>query len=547
MTSERTPLIPKPSGVVEMSNRDFWLLLTGIWTTTFIGSVDGTIVATLLGPMASSFESMQLAQWIGSAYLLSVCCFTPLYGRLCNIIGRRTSSILASSIFAIGTTLCGVAQTMNQLIFFRALAGVGGGGMTVVGSVIMSDIVPLKSRGLYQGFANLLFGLGGAIGAPLGGWLGDTIGWRAAFFLQGPVLACGLVLMYLEIREPEFIISAPKDGLWAKVKRVDFAGPFALAVSLGCFLVSLSYKTSAHLPWSNPQVYGYLAASVSCMILFIAVEAYAVPEPVMPLSMLKMRTPGWVALNNFLVAVLSFSTIYTVPLYFTAFLLRSSSNAGAHLIPNSVAVAVGSLLAGWYMRKTGKYWWYQFFASSGLVIANVGLVSWNHNTPEWIYYITLIPSGFAFASVLTTTLLALFASVSRDNIPIATGVSYLFRTAGQVLGVALSSTLLQGLLASNLRARITGENADETIEKILDSVSVIRYLPPDIRAKATESWGIALRGVFYAQLAVAVILFLSVIPIGEHPLPDRAEKSPVDEEATPVGVATNNNTQAANA
>ncbi|KAJ7718948.1 MFS general substrate transporter [Mycena maculata] len=518
MATEQTPLVPKAPA--EASRLDFALLMTGIWSLVFISSLNATIVATLISTIGSSLESMQLSSWIGTAYLLALCAFTPLYGRLANIVGRRPSILFAGTLFGLGTILCGFAQNMTQLIAFRALAGIGGGGMTVVGSVIVSDSVPLKSRGLYQGFANLLFGLGGAIGAPLGGWLGDTIGWRTAFLCQSPFLVFGLYLLYLKVREPAVVLAAAGTSIYAKLKRIDYAGSASLVLALLTFLVGMSFKTTAAYEWEDPHVWAFLTAGVVFACLFVLIELKYAVEPIMPITMLKRRTPGFVALNNFLLSVLSFSTIYNTPLYFTAARLRTSANAGSHLIPNSVCVAIGSLFAGWYMRKTGRYWKLQAFAGLGVVAANVSLASWNANTPEWVLYTTLMPSGFGFATTLTTTLLALIASVPRDDIPLATGVSYLFRTTGQVLGVSLSAALTQTLLARNLRARITGADAADIITKILDSTAYIHTLPADLRDKATTSWALALRTVFYCQIVLAVSLFLSLLPIEEHSLPD---------------------------
>ncbi|KAF8209329.1 MFS general substrate transporter [Mycena galopus ATCC 62051] len=522
MATERTPLVAK--GPAEASRRDFGLLMTGIWSLIFIGSLDATIVATLIGTIGSSFEAMQLSSWIGTAYLLSLCAFTPLYGRLANILGRRPSMLFAGTLFGVGTVLCGCAQNIWQLIACRALAGMGGSGMTVVGSVIMSDSVPLKSRGLYQGFANLLFGLGGAIGAPLGGWLGDTIGWRAAFLYQSPFLAASLLLLYLKIREPELVLAAANTGVFAKLKRIDYAGSVGLVATLLTFLLGMHFKSTVGYAWEDRRVWSLLTAAAVFAFLFVLVELKFAAEPVMPIAILKRRTPGFVALNNFLIAVLSFSTLYNTPLYFTAARLRTSANAGAHLIPNSVFVAMGSLLAGWYMRKTGRYWTFQAISSLGLVTANLILVSWNPDTPEWLLYLTLAPSGFGFASVLTTTLLALIASVPCDDIPLATGISYLFRTTGQVLGVSLSATLTQTLLARNLRARIQDE---DVVAKILDSTAYIHTLPADLQEKATTSWALALRTVFCCQVGLAVAVFLSLLPVEECVLADTVEADTV--------------------
>ncbi|KAK7036010.1 MFS general substrate transporter [Favolaschia claudopus] len=526
MATETTPLLAKRPE--DASRWDFALLMTGIWSLVFIGSVDATIVATLISTIGSSLKSMQLSSWIGTAYLLSLCAFTPLYGRLANILGRRPSMLFAATLFGVGTALCGLARNMWELLICRALAGMGGSGMTVVGSVIMSDSVPLKSRGLYQGFGNLLFGLGGAIGAPLGGWLGDTIGWRAAFLCQSPVLAFGLLLLFLKIREPELVLAAANTGIWFKLKRIDYAGSASLIATILTFLLGMHFKSTMGDDWSHPRVWASLMASAVSLCVFLLVEFKVAAEPVMPLTMLKRRTPGFVALNNFLIAVLTFSTLYNVPLYFTAARLRTSADAGAHLIPNSVFVAIGSLLAGWYMRKTGRYWTFQAVASLCIIAANLILVSWNPRTSEWVLYLTLAPSGFGFAAVLTTTLLALIASVPRDDIPLATGISYLFRTTGQVLGVSLSATLTQALLARNLRARIPDEN---TVSKILDSTAYIHTLPEELQLKAMESWALALRTVFYCQIGLAVGIFLSCLPIEEYSLPDTVKGEPAKHTA----------------
>ncbi|KAJ7723306.1 MFS general substrate transporter [Mycena maculata] len=523
MTNERTPLVGQPRA--EATRLDFALLMTGVWSLSFISSLDSTVVATLISTIGSSLESMQLSSWIGTAYLLSLCACTPLYGRLTNVLGRRPTILFAGTLFGMGTILCGFAKNMFQLIAFRALAGIGGSGMTVVGSVIVSDSVPLKSRGLYQGFSNLLFGLGGAIGPPLGGWLGDTIGWRAAFLCQSPFLVFGLFLLYLKVQEP-MLTGTPSTTISEKLKRVDYAGPTSLALMLSTFLIGMNFKTTAGYQWADTRVWGFLIAAAVSTCVFLLVELKLAVEPVMPITMLNRRTPGFVALNTFLLSVLSYSTFYNAPLFFTAVLLRTSADAGAHLISNSVCVASGSLFAGWYMRKTGRYWLLQVLAAISVVAANFILASWNRKTPEWVLYTTLMPSGFGFASLLTTNLVALFASVQRDEIPLATGISYLFRTMGQVLGVSLSGALTQTLLARNLRARITGEGADDIIARILASTAYIHTLPPDLREKATTSWARTLSTVFLCQIVLALGLFLSALPIEERALPDTVDGPP---------------------
>ncbi|KAJ7643072.1 MFS general substrate transporter [Mycena polygramma] len=525
--TERTVLLPA-STTPRRQNRA--LLFLGLYSLVFISSLDATIVATLISTIGSSLESMQLSSWIGTAYLLTFCGFTPLYGRLANLFGRRPSILFAGTVFGLGTVLCGFATDMFQLILFRALAGVGG-GMTVVGSIIISDSVPLRSRALYQGIANITFAFGGAVGAPIGGWLGAAIGWRAAFIAQAPFLMLAIFLLYREVREPPFITAnVDKSSFAAKLARIDYVGSASLVLALLSFLVGMHFQTTAGYGWGNPRVWGFLAASAIITGGFVVIELYFAAEPVMPLRMLKIRTPGFSNLNMFLLSVFNFSTIYNTPLYFTAARLRTSTDAGIHLIPFSVTIALGSVYTGWYMHKTGRYWWIQAYACLTLVVTSVGLAFWDATTPEWILYTTLVPFGFGFAALSTTTLLALISSVAQNDIPIATGLLYLSRVMGQVLGVSLSAALTQALLARSLRDRITGPGAAEIITKILASTEYIHTLPPHLQREAAASWMSALHMVFVGQIVLGMAVFLSALPIEENGLPGKMVDSDSDSD-----------------
>ncbi|KAF7363142.1 MFS general substrate transporter [Mycena venus] len=534
MPTERTPLVPKSPG--DAGSLDFVLMIMGILSFAFLSSLDGTIVATLLSTIGSSLQSMQFSSWVGTAYLLSRTASTPLFGRLANVLGRRPSILFAGTLFGVATVLCGFAQNMQvhaapaelttntvaraQLVAYRALAGMGGSGLTVVGSIILSDSVPLKSRGLYQGFTNLLWGFGAAVGAPLGGWLGDTIGWRAAFTIQAPILTCGLLLVFFKVREPPLILNAERTTFLAKLKRIDYAGTFSLVAALLTFVIGMNFKTILGHEWDDIKVWGYLITSAVSLFTFLVVEFKLAAEPIMAVWMLKLRTPFFVSTHNFLLSLLTSSTLYNTPLYFTAARLRTSANAGSHFVSNSACVAAGSLFAGWYMRHTGRYWKIQALGCLGLLTANCVLASWSTRTPEWVLYTTLMPAGLGSAGTLTTTLLALIASIPPNDIPLATGLSYLFRGTGEVLGVSLSAALTQTLLARELRRRMVYDGADEIIAKILASTAYIHTLPTELQEKATASWMRALHIVFQCQMVVAVCLFLSALPIEELPLQD---------------------------
>ncbi|KAI0676872.1 MFS general substrate transporter [Trametes maxima] len=524
-SSSRTqsPEPAEPPILNKVSRSDLMWVLAGLWSAVFLGALDGTIVATLLSPIGSYFNESNRSSYIGTSYLLSVCCFTPLYGRLSDILGRKGAMLLALSFFGLGTLFCGLAPSMDALIAARALAGMGGGGVMTVSSVAVTDLIPLRQRGLYQGMTNILFGLGAGLGGPLGGWMNDVLGWRSAFLLQMPILVFSFVLVSLKvsIQLPDEV---QNQSVRAKLRRIDAPGSFTLVGTVGCLLLGLSLKSTEELPWGHPLIWGLLLASLIFGVAFIWVETCLSPYPVMPMRLVRQRTPLFVSLSNFFGSVAAFSMIYNVPLYFSAVRLNSSTDSGLHLLPHSVAISTGSVFAGWVMRRTGKLYSLTLCSCLLTVVAASLVAMWNEDSATLHLWLDIVPQGFGMASVITTTLIAMIASVSREDLAVATGITYLFRTTGQVIGVSLSGALLQAILTAKLRARIHGPHAVEIIENIRHSTTIIPELSPDLRKAAVDSYADALRVVFICQAAMNFFCFLCCLPIQENPLPGSHEE-----------------------
>ncbi|KAL1946941.1 hypothetical protein VTO73DRAFT_15045 [Trametes versicolor] len=524
-SSSRTqsPEPAEPPSLNKISRSDLIWVLAGLWSAVFLGALDGTIVATLLSPIGSYFNESNRSSYIGTSYLLSVCCFTPLYGRLSDILGRKGAMLLALSLFGSGTLFCGLAPSMDALIVARAVAGMGGGGVMTVSSVAVTDLIPLRQRGLYQGMTNILFGLGAGLGGPLGGWMNDILGWRSAFLLQMPILVFSfcLVALKVSIRLPDEIENQP---VRAKLRRIDVLGSFTLVGTVGALLLGLSLKSTEELPWAHPLIWGLLLASGVFGAAFIWVETCWSPFPVMPMRLIRMRTPLFVSLSNFFGSVAAFSMIYNVPLYFSAVRLNSSTDTGLHLLPHSVAISTGSVFAGWVMRRTGKLYSLTLCSCLLTVVAAALVARWNEHSPAWHLWLDVAPQGFGMAAVITSTLIAMIASVSREDLAVATGITYLFRTTGQVIGVSLSGALLQAILTTKLRERIHGPNAIEIIDQIRHSTTIIPQLSPELRKAAVDSYADALRVVFICQAVLNFMCFLCCLPIQENPLPGSHEE-----------------------
>ncbi|KAG2013425.1 MFS multidrug transporter [Coprinopsis cinerea AmutBmut pab1-1] len=397
------------------SRGDLCWMLTGLWSGVLLGAFDGTVVATLLTPIGSEFNASNRASYIGTSYLLSVCCFTPLYGRLADILGRKGAMLVALSLFGSGTILCGAATSMTALIAARTIAGMGGGGVMTVSSVAVTDLIPLEQRGIYQGIANVLYGLGAAIGGPFGGYINDNFGWRVAFYMQAPFFVFAIAIVAIKVNIP---LSEELQNQPLATKNA--ASSFYL--QFPCEYVGIFYG-ACHLPTEIPD--------------------HSLPT----------------------------FKLYNAPLYFTAVRLE---NAAVSAIPS------GSLFAGWLMRRTGKLYGLTTTAAFSAIVASFLASQWSENTPSWHFWVDLIPSGCGMASLITSTLIAMITSVLKEDQAVATGITYLFRTTGQVLG------------------RIEGPGArEQIIQSIRRNASKIPELEPSLRKAAIDS----------------VLAFLSSLPI----------------------------------
>lgn len=511
-------------------------ILATIWVPVFVASLDGTVVATLVGSISSSFEAAEQASWLGTSYLLSLCCFNPLVGRLADVFGRRVTLLVSIALFTAGTLGCGAAPSFQWFLIARVVAGAGGGGLTTTGNIIMSDIIPLRNRGLMQGATNILFGLGSGLGGPVGGFCNDLIGWRNAFYIQVPFLAIAFLLAIKYIHDRDASSNGNGNGnnadislsIRTKLRRIDFSGSFTLVGCVAFILIPLSLVSGDDYSFSNPLVYGLLLAGILSGLAFVLIQLKLASHPVLPMRLLSHNTGIGVAISNFSLSVTSFATLYTFPLYFQAVRLESASQAGLHLIPYSVALSISSVTAGIYMRQTGRFKKYNAIMSSMQLVSAIFFYTLTPHTPEWATYLAIVPMGVGGAGILTCTLIAIINAVPRSDIAVSTAMTYLFRSTGQVLGVSLSGTILQFGLKTELHRRI--EDLD-LIEQIRHSSTLIPKLPLEIREAASQAYYLSLRKVFLFLALVSIVTVASSCVIEDKVLPELTKASDDGREA----------------
>ncbi|KAM0747021.1 multidrug resistance protein fnx1 [Meredithblackwellia eburnea MCA 4105] len=518
--AERQPLLsPPPSkdlgghvdpDEITPTKRKF--IVFGLFLASFLSALDLTIVATCVPTISSELHLSNQGSWIGTAYLWSSVTFTPLYGRLSDIVGRRSAYLQASFFFGIGTFLCAIAPNLPFLAVSRFIAGMGGSGIGTVGSVIIADIFPPRDRGLFQSIFFIGFAAGMGSGGPIGGFVTKHFGWHAAFMSQIPfVLGCSLITA---------VCLPPSVGKPTDLKtifaRLDILGSFSLLLSIGSLLLALSLNANSNVALSDPRLIATLSSFVAFFILFVYIEIWVAKAPVLPLELLKKRTGFCVGLIAGLIAIVNFTMVYLVPTLYEIVFKQDLSEAGLHLVPNSTATVIGAALSGFIIRRTARYKWLTVISCLGPLTSMVWLTRLE-STARVSQWLCLLPMGLGFASLLTATLIALLADVEKSQIATATGFVFVFRSIGQVSGVGLSQAVFQSSLTRELKRRF---DDPELIERLRLSMESIYDLPPETQVVARAAFKTAIRLSFSFAAGAAFVCFVTSLFLKDKKLED---------------------------
>ena len=327
-----------------------------------LSAADQTIIVSSYGKIGSELKALNNVSWIATAYFLTLTSFQPLYGKMSDIFGRKSCLLFAYAIFGLGCLFCGLAQNMNQLIAARAFAGIGGGGMTTVVSILMSDAVPLRERGKWQGYVNIIYATGAGTGAPLGGILADSIGWRWAFLGQVPLCVLAFVVVSLVLKLPK----REQTDWKQKLRRIDFLGAAILIGAVFTLLLALDRGSNAS--WKANITIISISLSIPLFVIFVLVEMKVAKEPFAPGHIIFNRSLFACYLCNFFSFSGWLAALFYIPLYFQAVDGLTATQAGVRLIPGIIAGVSGSLFGGFYMQRTGKFYWLTVIAYTNLVI-----------------------------------------------------------------------------------------------------------------------------------------------------------------------------------
>lgn len=489
---------------------------------SFLAAFDLTVVAAIYPTIGASFNALDQTSYIATAYLLANTALQPLYGRLSDIYGRRGCLLFANIVFLIGTVGCALAPNLGCLVLARGIAGIGGGGLNVIGVVILSDLVPIRERGIYQGIMNIVFGSGSALGAPLGGLLADTIGWRSSFAAQIPLIFVSLFMVYtfINIKAPAHVEGD------SKLKRIDFAGSVTLVAAVSCLILGLNIGGNFR-PWLSPVPVSLLVSSLVLIVLFVYVEARIAREPIMPMALMTSRTPALTAWSNFFSTAGYFILIFTLPLFYRAIMNFSAAEAGKRLIPGAVGGSIGSLGLGLLMNKIGRYYWLLIASAIILIGSTILNATLTQTSPLWQQFTYMIPGGLGYGGLLTTTLVALLSSINPKDMASATGTSYLFRSTGSIIGISASNSVLNALLTHRLSYLDT--DVVLAIRRNINTIWDEKILDKMLRQRVLDTYVDCVHYVMYMAIGLTTIALIVGSFVKEYTLKKTAI-SEVEEE-----------------
>ena len=524
-----------------LTHKEIMFVLSGLMVGMLLAALDQTIVSTALKSIVEDFDGLTHYTWVVTAYLLTSTASTPLYGKISDLYGRRPVFQFAIITFLIGSFAAGAATSMTQLIAFRAIQGLGAGGLMSLTFVIIGDIISPRERGKYQGYFGGVWGLSSVAGPLLGGYFSDhaqilgVTGWRWIFYINLPFGIAALIITSMSLHIP-------------KVKRehsIDYLGALLLVSGVSALLLGISVYGPQD-GWQASKTLLTLAAALVLILFFIFQENRA-KEPILPLTLFKNHTFSVTSVMAFIIGAGMFGAIIMLPLYLQIVKGDSATSAGLKLIPFMIGIVAMSIVSGKMITKHGHY---KRFPIIGLALMTVGLAmlsTLTESTPFWqlSIYSILIGAGLGFS--MQTIVIALQNSVDFRDLGVATSANTFFRSIGATMGVALFGTVYASRLAHNLPIEIEKLRASnpaalvgatpEKFEALKENTAVLQTFSPELQVGIINAFVNSFHIVFLTAVPVTVIGFFIAFMLHETPLRTGVGHQAAKEEAVGEALA----------